>query len=101
MNLSLETAICESIRKRAVIRFMYDDKLRIVEPQSHGISTAGKEVVRGVQTGGGSESGLSPFGKLFEVRKMSDLRETGAVFAGPGRGFNPDDKGMIFVHCHL
>ncbi|BCS55390.1 hypothetical protein [Geobacter sp. SVR] len=100
-GMQLESAICKAIGKRAVLRFTYNGYLRIVEPQSHGISTAGKEVLRGVQTGGGSASGPSLFGKLFEVGKMAGLGETGAVFAGPGIGFNPDDKGMIYVHCHL
>lgn len=98
---TVNTAICEAIRKRTVLRFFYHGRLRIVEPQCHGISTAGNEVLRGVQTGGESETGATAFGKLFEVAKMSDLRETGEVFAGPGRGYNPQDKGMVVVHCHL
>ncbi|WP_243371710.1 hypothetical protein [Geotalea sp. SG265] len=93
--------ICEAIRKRAVLRFIYNGRLRIVEPQCHGISTAGNEVLRGVQTGGESETGATIFGKLFEVARMADLGETGDVFAKPGLGFNPQDKGMAVVHCHL
>lgn len=97
----MNSAICEAIRKRAVLRFVYNGLLRIVEPQSHGVSRADHEVLRAVQTGGESESGLSPYGKLFEVAKMADLKETGDTFASPGRNFNPDDKGMKCVHCHL
>jgi hypothetical protein len=80
---------------------MYDNNVRIVEPQCHGISTTGKEVLRGIQTGGVSKSGFTSFGRLFDVGKMSGLVETGSVFAGPGPGFNPNDHGMIFIHCHL
>lgn len=98
---SVNSAICEAIRKKAVLQFIYKGRLRIVEPQAHGISTAGKEVLRGVQVGGESETPATSFGKLFEVARMTDLRETGETFAGPGRGYNPGDRGMSYVHCHL
>lgn len=97
----MKTAICAAIGKKAVLQFIYKGLPRIVEPQAHGISRADNEVVRAVQTGGESESGLSPFGRLFEVAKMTDLRETGDTFAGPGRNFNRNDKGMKYVHCYL
>jgi hypothetical protein len=32
---------------------------------------------------------------------MSELKETGETFSGPGPHFNPNDKGMIYVHCSL
>ncbi len=96
-----ETVICEAIGKKAVLQLIYGGYLRTVEPQCHGISTAGNEVLRGIQTGGESRSGLARFGKLFEVSKMSGLTITGLNFSGPGPGYNPDDQGMIYVHCHL
>jgi hypothetical protein len=97
----MNSVICEAIRKKAVLRFTYEGHPRIVEPQTHGISTAGKEVLRAVQTGGSSESAMTAFGKLFEMAKMSNIEETGETFSGPGAGFNPRDKGMRLIHCHL
>jgi hypothetical protein len=32
---------------------------------------------------------------------MSELKETGETFSGPGPHFNPNDKGMIYVDCSL
>jgi hypothetical protein len=98
----MNKAICKAIRKRAVIQFRYDgDKVRVVEPQCHGISTTGKEVFRGYQTSGYSESRQTRAEKLFEVSKVSALKETGENFSDPGPHFNPDDKAMAYVHCCL
>jgi len=95
------TAICKAIQNKAVIQFNYEGKLRIVEPQCHGISTAGKEVVRGFQTGGHSRSRRSIAEKLFEVAKISEIKETGDTFSHPGPHYNADDQAMAYVHCHL
>jgi hypothetical protein len=101
MSRITNTAICDAIQKKAVIQFNYEGKPRIVEPQCHGISTAGKEVIRGFQTGGGSRSRRSIAEKLFEVSKITELKETGDTFSHPGPHYNPTDQAMIYVHCHL
>jgi hypothetical protein len=49
-NETMNAAICAAIKKKAVIQFNYKGSLRIVEPQCHGTSTAGNEVLRGFQT---------------------------------------------------
>jgi hypothetical protein len=100
-KLKLSKAICRAIRKKAVIQFEYHGKVRTVEPQSHGISSAQNEVIRGVQTNPRDPYGKSIEGKLYGVSKMSGLKETGENFPKPGPHFNPNDKGMIYVHCHL
>lgn len=97
----MNTVICKAIRKKAMLRFYYKGLLRVVKPHAHGFSTRGNEVLRGVQTGGESESGKMFFGKLWTVAEMDGLEETGEMFGEPGPGFNPDDKGMREVHCHL
>jgi|SRR4029077_1934584 hypothetical protein len=94
-------AICKAIGTKAILQFEYHGTLRTIEPQSHGISSAGNEVVRAVQTHPHAQFGTSIEGKLFEVSKMSGLKETGAHFIAPGPHYNPDDKGMVYVHCHL
>ena len=100
-KLKLYPAICKAIRKKAVIQFDYDGTARIVEPQAHGISLAGNEVIRCVQKSPSGPSGKSIEGKLYSASKISDLKNTGQSFLKPGAHFNPDDKAMIYVHCHL
>jgi hypothetical protein len=100
-KLKRHPIICRAIKKKSVIQFRYREKFRTVEPQSHGISSAGNEVIRGVQIYPRDPSGKSIEGKLYTIFGMSDLKETDETFSGPGPHFNPNDKGMIYVHCSL
>lgn len=93
--------ICAAIRNRSIIRFNYDGGIRTVEPHCHGTSTAGNEVLRGFQTGGYSESGSPVAWKLFEVAKIQGVIQTGGTFASNRPGYNPGDRGMTSVHCHV
>jgi hypothetical protein len=98
---SWNSAICEAIEKKAVIGFNYKGSLRIVEPQCHGTSTAGNEVLRGFQIKNYSKPSESSSNKLFEVAKISGIKQTGKTFSKPGPHYNPNDKAMSYVHCHL
>jgi hypothetical protein len=98
---SWNLALCEAIEKKAVIEFNYKGTQRIVEPQCHGTSTAGNEVLRGFQTKNYGKPSESPSNKLFEVSKISGLKPTGKTFSTPGPHYNPNDKAMSYVHCHL
>jgi hypothetical protein len=97
MNKQLIAAIQEKL----VLRFVYNGAERIVEPQTYGVSTAGKEVLRARQTGGESRSGQSRIAKLFEVEKISSLKKTGERFAQALPRHNPDDSAMVKVIATL
>ena len=47
----MDRRICAAIRNRNHLAFNYEGLPREIEPHAHGISLAGKEVVRGYQTG--------------------------------------------------
>jgi hypothetical protein len=97
----VNTVICNAIKSWAVIEFYYERDFRRVEPHCHGVSKAGHEVLRGYQTGGFSQSG-NPIGwRLFDVRKISNLYQTNETFSTARPGYNPNDQGMISVHCHV
>ncbi len=97
----MNTSICAVIRDRSVIQFNYDGGPRTVEPHCHGTSTAGNEVLRGYQTSGFSQSGNPVGWKLFEVAKIHSLHPAGARFSNTRPGYNPDDRGMSMIHCHV
>ena len=97
----MNSNICSAIRARAVIQFYYDGGDRIVEPHCHGTSTAGNEVLRGYQTGGYSSSGKPVEWKMYDVSKISNIRQTGQRFSSNRPGYNPNDKGMSSIHCHV
>ena len=96
----MNAAICDAIKKRAILAFQYKGSLRLVEPQCHGTSSAGNEVLRAVEVGDDGRSS-APIGKLFDVSKMSQLKETGRHFANAALNHNPADRAMTFVHCCL
>lgn len=51
-----ERTIISAIRGRTVLEFMYNGQPPTVEPQTYGISTAGRPVLRAYQGAGGSGS---------------------------------------------
>jgi hypothetical protein len=99
-EITMKAAICTAIRELKVIRFMYDDELRKVEPFCYGESPKGKELLRAFQVGGGSET--SPFGwKLFDVDKIELLRITEDTFEGRRPHYNPRDSAMERIFCRV
>jgi len=90
-----------AIEKRSVLRFFYNGKARIVEPQTYGISTTGNEVLRGYQQEGAGTMGTVARLKLFEVAKISKLEVTDERFGGARPEHNPDDSAMVEVFATL
>src|SRR5215469_5894115 len=76
-----EKTIIEAIRNRMVLEFSYNGEPRSVEPQTYGINAAGAPILRGYQRAGGSISGYTKGLRLFELRKISQLRQTNRHFA--------------------
>jgi hypothetical protein len=97
----MDPRICEAIRERRVIRFFYGGGYRLVEPHCYGVSRDGKELLRGYQISGHSESGQSEGWKLFRLDGMSDLSVTDDSFEGPHPLYNLNDKAMATVYCCL
>jgi hypothetical protein len=90
-----------AIKNKQVLRFKYDGKERIVEPQTYGISIAGREVLRARQVGGESGSGQLRMAKLFDLEKISNLRKAGTAFSGALPAHNPNDHVMVEVFATL
>ena len=97
----MNSAICNAIATRFPIKFDYGGGRRVVEPHTHGISSANNEVLRGYQVSGYSSSRQAPFWSLFAVSKMSNLSVTASTFAQNRPQYDPDDDGMVEVHCHV
>jgi hypothetical protein len=93
--------IVSAIKKKLVLRFVYNGKERVVEPQTYGVSKTGKEVLRARQIGGGSRSGQSRIAKLFDVEKLSGLKNTDEQFAEALPEHNPNDSAMAEVFATL
>jgi hypothetical protein len=88
--------ICEAIRKMQRLKFLYNGKERIVEPQFYGIGKRGHEQVRGYQVN------EMPFlEKLFDVAKMSRMQLLPDHFNGPGPHYNRHDSAFVKEICKL
>jgi hypothetical protein len=97
--LSMHKEIVAAIGNKSALKFTYDGEERIVEPQTYGLSTAGKEVLRAYQKSGGSRSGQSHIAKLFDGAKISNLQTTNETFAEALAAHNPDaSDGRNFCH---
>jgi len=97
----MNSAICSAIRERALIQFTYEGGTRTVEPYCHGITTAGHEALRAYQVSGYSESGNPVGWKLFTVSKILRITKTGETVSSNRPGYNPQDRGMSSIHCHV
>ena len=97
----MNTLICDAIRSRRLIRFIYDGYERIAEPHLYGISTASHEVVSAYLVGGWSASEGAPGWRKYLVREMHDLHALAESFEGPRPGYNPEDRQMRQMYCRL
>jgi hypothetical protein len=92
MNELLVAAITQKRR----LRFLYNGKVRLVEPQSYGIGTKGTELLRAHQLQGGQQR--EP---LFDVSKIADLAVLSEVFDHPGPNYKRGDSAMKTIFAQL
>ena len=99
----IPSEICDAIRRVARLEFTHKGHYRVVEPYCHGISTKGNEVLRAIQVRGSSSEERPGFkgGKLWDVQEMSELRVLDEPFVPDDPDYNPDDRGMVKIHCRI
>jgi len=88
--------IVDAIRKRRRLRFTYDGKTRLAEPQCYGIGAKGTELLRVHQIRGGAQR--EP---LFDVSKIVDLVALDEVFTKPGPNYKKNDSAMKTIFRQL
>ena len=97
----MNQTICDAIAGRNLLQISYNGGMRTIEPHCHGISTAGNESLRAFQTGGHSNSGKPVDWKMITVAKILSINIMQERFVANRPGYNPNDKGMSSVHCHV
>jgi hypothetical protein len=88
--------IVRSILEKRRLRFSYNGRTRLAEPQCYGTGSKGTELLRVHQLHGGAER--EP---LFDVSKMKDLVLLDEVFTKPGPHYKRDDSAMKIIFCQL
>ncbi len=93
--------LCNAIRARRLVRFVYDGYERVVEPHAYGVTRDGRELLTGWLVGGWSASALEAGWRSYHVDEMHDTAATATDFPGPRAGYNPRDPRLVHVYCHL
>ncbi len=91
-----QQAICDAIRQKLVLTFRYDGVQRTVEPHTLGYDADGDLTLSGWQT-----AGTKPGWRDFHVSKLTGLATDGSTFAGPRKGYNPNDTTLSRILCRL
>ena len=97
----MNAIICDAIRAKRLIRFIYEGYERVVEPHLHGINSASHEMLSGWLVGGWSESRPEPGWRNYLVRDMHDVHALADTFEGPRPRYNPFDRQVRQVFCRL
>ncbi len=93
--------ICAAIRSHRLLRITYDGGPREVEPYCYGVSTTGKEVLRGFQLAGPGRTGRTSGWRLFDVSRIGSLAVLEDEFPGNRPEYRPVDRAMIRQFCNL
>jgi hypothetical protein len=97
----MNTLVCDAIRTRRLLRFVYEGYERVVEPHLYGINTANHEMLSAYLVGGWSRTDTSAGWRNYLVREMYDVHVLAESFTGARPEYNPDDPAFRQVHCRL
>ena len=97
----MNAIICDAIRAKRLIRFVYEGYERIIEPHLHGINAANHEMLSGWLVGGWSESRPEPGWRNYLVKDMHDVHALAEHFEGPRPRYNAFDPKVRQVFCRL
>ena len=92
----MNEVLVRAIRQKRKLRFVYNRKRRLAEPQCYGIGTSGNELLRVHQLQGGPQR--EP---LFTVSKIVDLEPLNDVFDRPGPNYKKNDSAMKTIFAQL
>ena len=95
----MKNEICNAIRNKKIIEFIYDGENRIVEPHCYGITTKGNESIRAFQIDGYSSSGKMGW-KLYDLSKAKNIQVLEESFK-IRNDYKKGDKNMSRIYCEL
>ena len=97
----MNAIICDAIRAKRLIRFVYEGYERIVEPHIHGINRANHEMLSGWLVGGWSGSQPEPGWRNYLVKDMHDVHALADGFERPRARYNAFSGQMRQVFCRV
>jgi hypothetical protein len=97
----MNIVICDAIRARHLLRFVYEGYERVIQPHVYGINSAGHEAVSGWLVAGWSASETTPGWRMYLVEQMRDVAALSESFDGPVEGYKGDDPHYDQIHCQI
>ncbi len=97
MQVNAGEIICEAIRTRRRLSFLYKGSARKADPYILGYDADGASILSAVQVSGGSGRGF----RSFTVRGLSDLAATDEKFFGNHPQYNPRDRLFHRIVCQV
>jgi hypothetical protein len=94
--IDMNQLLVRAIEQKHRLRFLYNGRTRIVEPQCYGVGTRGSELLRAHQLQGGAER--EP---LSNVSKITDLEVLDEAFFHPGPNYKKGDSAMQIIFSQL
>jgi predicted DNA-binding transcriptional regulator YafY len=95
----MDSTILTAIRDRMLLEFSYDGWHRVVEPHTYGVNRKKHEVLSAWQLSG--KPGNEPDWRLFEIKRIENLRIGNKSFSGARDGYRRDDKRMAVTYAQL
>lgn len=92
----MNPVLVSAIERKRRLRFLYNGKVRLVEPQCYGIGTRGTELLRVHQLQGGPQR--EP---LFDVSRIAALEVLNETFDRPGPHYTRGDSAMQTIFAQL
>ena len=92
----MNPVLVQAIGQKRRLRFIYNGKARLAEPQCYGIGTRGTELLRVHQLEGGEQP--EP---LFDVSRIIDLEMLDERFDRPGPNYKRNDSAMKTIFAQL
>lgn len=98
----MKEIICNAIKNRLVINFLYEGEMRVVEPFVLGYhKDTGNLVLRSYRVGGYSKSEQEPPWRLFDTSNIENLEITDISARSDREYYNANDKHMSTILCSV
>ena len=97
----MENIIREAIANKQLLKFVYNDKKRVVEPYTFGCSHKGDDTLSAFQIEGGSNSFATPIIIEIMIENIDNLVLLDSKFDSIRDGYNPNDSRMSEIYITI
>jgi len=94
----MENIIKTAIENKQLLRFVYKNKIRLVEPYTFGESSSGKDTLSAFQIEGGSDASSDLCWRQFPLRDIKDLSLMDSHFENIREDYHPNNARMNFIY---